>query len=493
MAKDKKMQYNSVEITHEGKRIILPVGMSQKEAIIWLERNLEEQESVVSLVEQIPAYPLDGAVALMKVLKERYGWTTLAPSPGFFGDKPPQMVSVNIGPNPTDTIQVPWGRIVIPGVEGYINTSYTTNKDGQPEFLLNANVKRKHEVVVHEIANRVREVIRTDSIYRGKALVLNFRNTSGERIEAFNIDFCPQFLDVSHADENRLIFNDSVIDQIKTNLFTPIESSDACRKHGIPLKRGILLEGPYGTGKTLTANVTGKKCVENGWTFIYLKEVKDLDMAILMAKQYMPCAIFAEDIDAAFPKDEKTDENRRTSETNQIFNVLDGVETKGTEIMVILTTNDIESIRNGFEGFLRPGRIDAVIHVALPDTSATVRLVRQYGNNLISATDEELTEAVQPIVGKNAAVIREVVERAKLSAIRRCGTKKITIVAGDISISANAMQYHLNLLQPKRAATPNMYQLAGMALAETAGKHLQPALEFINGRVDKIEEAVDNI
>jgi SpoVK/Ycf46/Vps4 family AAA+-type ATPase len=67
--------------------------------------------------------------------------------------------------------------------------------------------------------------------------------------------------------------------------------------HKVPLKRGVLLEGPYGTGKTLTAFVTAKKCVENGWTFIMLDRVAALKEALTFARMYAPAVVFAEDID----------------------------------------------------------------------------------------------------------------------------------------------------------------------------------------------------
>ena len=39
------------------------------------------------------------------------------------------------------------------------------------------------------------------------------------------------------------------------NLFTPITRVKDCIKNSIPVKRGILLGGTYGTGKTLAATV----------------------------------------------------------------------------------------------------------------------------------------------------------------------------------------------------------------------------------------------
>src|SRR5690606_35602369 len=132
---------------------------------------------------------------------------------------------------------------------------------------------------------------------------------------------------------------------IRTNIFSPLKHTEACRKHKIPLKRGILLEGKYGTGKSLTARVTAKVAVDNGWTFIMLNRAQGLRAAIEFARTYQPCVIFAEDIDRVADRE---DEN-----VNDLVNMLDGVVTKDMEMMICLTTNFIEKID---QALLRPGR-----------------------------------------------------------------------------------------------------------------------------------------
>ena len=430
--------------TNNLSQITVPEGMSIEQAILCLERLKKEEETIVAVREEIDAYPLDGAHALAVTLKRIYGWATLIPEKTWFGPQPPQMISVDIGPNQRE--QVPWGLMKVPGVTGEIRTEYAI-KDGRPIFVLGGKVVRKHERVIASLANEVRKTLKEKSIYKNKAIEINYRDENGERTE-FTIGRAPKFIDLSRTNEAELIFPDETQQLIDTNLFVLVEKSEVVRDAGVPLKRGVMLEGPYGTGKTLTANVLAQKCMRNNWTFIYLEDVRDLDMALHFARQYEPAVVFAEDLDRAVGEE-------RTDDANRILNTLDGVATKTNEVIVVLTSNEVTKIH---KAMIRPGRIDAVIPIRTPDKSAIIRLVRLYGrdttgNPFIDATDAELEEAITPLLGNNAAVIREAVEKAKLGAClhNKCG-KSLKILAGDIKAASMSMRAHLELLKESPVA-----------------------------------------
>lgn len=444
-----EMKFKDVNIVNEGSQITLPTGMSPQEGVKWLQRKMAEDDRTVAINEQIDAFPLDGAYALARALNRKYGFTSLVPTPSFFGERPPVLIGVSINAN--TTVQVPWGRMQIPNVAGHLST-HVSQKDGRQIFVIGGEVKQRHKAEIAEIAQMAREIVRNESIYKGKAIKVSFPNISPEDFDP--TAHAPKFIDVTTVNESDLIFPDSVHRTVTDSLFTPIEKTQQCRDYKIPLKRGILLEGPYGTGKTLTAYVTAKKAVANGWTFIYLNSVAELQRAIFFAQQYGPAVIFAEDIDQVL-------KGGRDDAMNGILNTIDGVDTKGSELIVVLTTNHVDDIN---PAMLRPGRLDAVIPVRPPDAKAVARLIKLYARGLVNE-NENFEEAGRILDGKIPAIIREAVERSKLSALSVLEDGQPLLLTGEsLAAAATGLMAQVELINPKRNEKPHPLEILGRSV-----------------------------
>lgn len=477
-AKPKEKAFKNIDasLTWQGKKLILPAdptNMTIPEAKEWLTRREEADQEEIAIHETIEAYPWDGAVAFMQAMKEIYGWANPVPTPGFFPGmkKPPTMVSVEMGVGEYATIF--WGGFTLPGIEGMLTCEWGEHQD-RPAFCIGGKVKRKYLEAVHVLAELTRKFAREQSIYRGKAL--RFMTDDHGNI---NPHEAPRFIDLSRVREEELVFGEVLMEQVRTNLFTPIEQADVCRTLGIPLKRGVLLEGPYGTGKTLCASVTAKKAVEHAWTFITVARAKALEQALQFAAVYQPCVVFVEDIDREV-------EGARTAEMDEILNTLQGIASNG-EIMVVLTSNHAEKINRAM---LRPGRLDAVLRIDAPDAAAAEKLLRIYGRGLIKA-DAVLDEARVELDGQIPAVIREVVERAKLYAISQRPGQEFTLIDGDITRAAKSMKHHLELLK----GPPPPHKNAAERLADAFGEVLdhQLANGLQGGLSDKIRAIAETV
>jgi len=465
-----KFLKQKVDFVHKGTQVILPEGMSYEQAIEVLNLKRKEEEEVVSVFEEVEAFPLDGAYAFMRALQRKYGWATPAPTPGFFGPNPPTTVNLEIGFN--EHTQIIWGGFKIPTIDGLLQTKVEWGSS--PKFVIAGQIKKKHQEEIKEIARLTREIVKNESIYKGKAVRLRTDEEGSLSQEP------PSFMDLSNVNPAELVFSENVQEQVETNLFTPIKKTEECRKNRVPLKRGVLFAGPYGTGKTLTANVTAKYCEDNGWTFLYLDRVSGLRDAILFARRYGPAVIFAEDIDRVVT-------GGRSVAVDDVLNNIDGIDSKHQELIIILTTNHIEKIE---KAMLRPGRLDAVINVSPPDAKAAEKLIRIYGRNLI-AKNENLGDAGKELEGQIPAVIREVVERSKLFAISRLKEgEELTLKGKDLAQAARGMKMHLDLLKPADKTLPTPQESLGNALSDIV--EMATNKKGIFKKLDKIEDAVIN-
>lgn len=438
-------KFENVQVRTGSKRsqITIPEGMEPVEAVTWIAKKAAADEAEIGINEVIDAYPLEGAVALSRALEELYGFVALEPTHGPWGSvRPPTMIGIEVAPGVQQ--QVPWGRMEVPGIDGYISTGFAF-KDKRWHFQIAGTIKRKNEVAIRFLIDKVREIISKNSIYRGRVIRVEFEDNE----ENFNVYAGPRILDVSGVNEEELVFSEAIQNDIETNLFMVVEQTEQCIQFGIPLKRGVAMDGTFGVGKTLAAAVLSKKCEANGWTFIYLKDPKKLAQALGFARNYEPAVVFCEDIDQVTRSEENDDEDnespRRSDELNEILNTLDGVDGKTAKIMVVVTTNNLRDIN---PAALRPGRIDSVITIEPPDAVATVKLIKLYGRGYI-ADDVDLTHVGEQLQGCIPALVREAVERARRVAIRRIrgkNVKTLSVTAADFKGCVEQVLRHRELM-----------------------------------------------
>ena len=448
------------EIVHHGDKLILPENMSINNAIDLLYRREKYLEQPVDINEKFDVFPFDGAYALSQVLVDMFGWAEGKTVKGMFGAKKPSIYKIPV--SPTEKVDVPWGAFSLPGVEGEVSTAAERNTQGRYGFAVSASVKRKDEALIRTLFDRLRAYLKENSLYRGKAIKIRFRDEDGDYLALPE----PEFVDVSGVTPEMLILQRDLMASVNANLFTPITRVEDCLANNIKIKRGVLLGGPYGTGKTLAATVAARLAQDCGITYVYSPRADELGDAIAFAKQYQSpaCVVFCEDID-------RTVTGSRSVKIDDILNILDGIETKSDNIITVLTTNHLDNIN---QAMLRPGRLDAIINVEPPDAEAAERLVRFYGGQAISET-EDLAEVGKTLSGQIPAVIEETVKRAKL--FQLAGLDRGAAVTGinseALRQAAVSMTTQIELLSPKpEAGTPTIDR----AVKEVVQQSIKPNL-----------------
>jgi len=271
------------------KSIIMPKGWDEDRAIFALKASRDAKQKELNYNRSFTCIPVDGMVAFYKAMKKVMGFSQLRGQQSFFGERPPVMVQIRTGVGTTE--QVPYCKVEPPAWEGGclqpVFTSYKT-------LVITGVVKQKYSPQVDEILHTMEQILKEDSLYKGHAIICDYGwLTKGENYNPETNS--PEFMDTRGTQLNDLVLNREVRMRIENEVWNRITQPEACHANGISLKTGLLLSGEFGTGKTLTARVTAKLCVDNGWTFIYLKTPSMLVETLETAKQYAPAVVFAED------------------------------------------------------------------------------------------------------------------------------------------------------------------------------------------------------
>lgn len=447
----------SVIIERTGKVITLPVGMSFNDGIKWLKRMRDEAEQVICVDRTFKIFPSEGAIALHTVLAERFGWvkaTSIPPATMFDSTQKPKLIPVEVGVGRVE--QIPFGRFLIPNISGWVQSGIAM-EDGLPCFQIIAEVQNSYVPEVTAILDEIMKVAMLETPYRGQAIRLPILDPEERHALA---DYFPKFLDVRSASLEQMVFSAPIEELLMDNVFGPVMRSDQFRTAKIPLKMGVLLEGKYGCGKTLVANSLAKVCTQNGWTYILCEGPSDLARCVKVARRFQPCVVFCEDIDRG------ASGARRTEEIDKILNVIDGIESKDTEIMIVLTTNHVDQLSPAMR---RPGRLDVVVPIGPPDAEAARRMIALYAGDLLDP-DGDFKEVGELLDGKTPAVVREVVERSKRSSIMLNDKDKDIqrIDADALARAARGMEHHLALLDSDPIDPPHPVDNLADAVREIA-------------------------
>ncbi|SFI62082.1 ATP-binding protein [Bradyrhizobium sp. Gha] len=152
-----------------------------------------------------------------------------------------------------------------------------------------------------------------------------------------------------------------------------------------------------------------------------------------LARLLQPALVVIEDVDLIARDRNAMRETREEVMLNKLLNEMDGLK-EDADIMFLLTTNRLEELEGALAA--RPGRIDQVIEVPLPDAHGRDKLVRLYGKRL-PLTEAVISEAVQRCEGLSAAFIKEVMRRIAQSSIARDAGK--TVNCNDIDQALDDM------------------------------------------------------
>jgi transitional endoplasmic reticulum ATPase len=450
---------NDEMIVWEGNRFQLPVAMEGNlpAVVEYLTEVMRNEETTYEMTFNFRYRPWDGAAAFVRAMKRVFGTTGIGKgTQTFFGRRPPQLITISTGPH--ENMQVPWGKVGFAPLEAtfILEGDFGENEEDGVIFQIHVEAPRKHRKRIDGFMKVVKDELDRNSIYRGKAI------TAQEN---------PQFLDLSVIDPNKIVYAAETLRQLDANVWTVLNHAGTLRSQGIPLKRAVLVEGPYGSGKTLAGARTGQVAVANGWTYILVRKNDDPYKALQTARLYGPAVVWIEDLDMLSV-------GKTRDAITGLLDALDGVQAKGQEVMAGFTTNFPEKIDRGV---LRPGRIDAVINVGALDADGYEKLVQvtlqpellgrinyaEVSRSFGKVGDEPGDEAMLP------AFAVEAIQRSVRYGLARNKGKLSKVETVDLVDAANGLRPQLKMValaEEAGHATPTMEGLFTEAMESTINR-----------------------
>lgn len=233
----------------------------------------------------------------------------------------------------------------------------------------------------------------------------------------------------------QVILSEQTLKLLDRNVLRFVESREALRRLGLSTRKGILLYGSPGTGKTHTIRYLAANPPDHTTLIITAAQMGRLGAYMGLARLLQPAIVVIEDVDLIARDRNHMDGPCEESLLNKLLNEMDGLK-EDADILFVLTTNRPEELESALAG--RPGRIDQAIEVRLPDEIGRGKLVRLYGKGLtLDATIVD--EAVRRTGGVSAAFIKELMRRIGQSAIARDGGQ--SIISADINEALNDMLF----------------------------------------------------
>jgi transitional endoplasmic reticulum ATPase len=206
----------------------------------------------------------------------------------------------------------------------------------------------------------------------------------------------------------------------------PIEHRHLFERFGMQASRGVLFYGPPGCGKTLMAKAIANEC---GANFISVKGPELLNMwfggseanvrnLFDKARAASPCILFFDEMDS-IARSRGSGGGGGSSETsdrviNQILSEIDGMGS-GKTLFIIGATNRPDILD---PGIMRPGRLDQLIYIPLPDRESRVSIFKANLRKSPIADDVDIVQLADATDGFSGADITEICQRAAKNAIR---------------------------------------------------------------------------
>jgi hypothetical protein len=203
---------------------------------------------------------------------------------------------------------------------------------------------------------------------------------------------------------------------------------------GQHLKRGLLLYGPPGVGKTHTVRYLTSRLVDTTVVQLTGNSMHLIAEACSIARSLQPAMVVVEDVDLI--AEERGMHPGQHPLLFQLLNEMDGLA-EDADVVFVLTTNRADLLEPALAA--RPGRVDQAVALELPDAQARRALFELYRGHL-AVDSSRLDDVLARTEGVTASFLKELLRRAALlAATRTPGEAELAVSADDLDAALDEL------------------------------------------------------
>jgi AAA+ superfamily predicted ATPase len=196
------------------------------------------------------------------------------------------------------------------------------------------------------------------------------------------------------------------LDLLWKNTIGYLESKnlEKIRAYGGRARRGVLLTGSPGNGKTMACRWIWEACRQRRWEYRLVtpdtyRDARQNDLIENLFSVERRGIVFFDDMDLALRDRDRVAE---TEDQAVFLSAMDGIQVNEGVVFVFTTNCSLELIDRAFK---RPGRLDLVLHFKAPDAELRRQLIERWHEEIRAAIDIE--RAVASTEGFSFAEVEE--------------------------------------------------------------------------------------